>query len=133
MMEKTLVVIKPDAFSKGNIGNIISIYESGGLLIEKAIVLVPSEEILRRHYKAHSERPFFDSLIAFMSSGKVMALVITGESAVARVRGINGATDPANAEKGTIRNLYGSDVEANAVHGSEDVNAAKEEIGIWFE
>jgi nucleoside-diphosphate kinase len=133
MMEKTLVVIKPDAFSKGNIGNIISIYESVGLSIEKAKVLVPSEEMLSRHYKAHSEKPFFDSLIAFMSSGKVMALVITGESAVMRVREINGATDPANAEKGTIRNLYGSDVEANAVHGSEDVNAAKEEIGIWFE
>jgi nucleoside-diphosphate kinase len=133
MIEKTLVIIKPDAFSKGNIGKIISIYETGGLSVEKAKVLVPSEEMLRRHYKAHSEKPFFDSLIAFMSSGKVMALVISGESAVTRVRGMNGATNPANAEAGTIRNLYGTDLESNAVHGSEDTHAAKEEIDIWFE
>jgi nucleoside-diphosphate kinase len=133
MIEKTLVIIKPDAFSKGNIGRIISIYESGGLSVEKAKVLVPSKEMLRRHYREHTEKPFFDSLIASMSSGKVMALVISGEFAVTRVRGMNGATDPVNAEEGTIRNLYGTDVQANAVHGSEDVHAAKEEIGLWFE
>ncbi len=133
MIEKTLVLIKPDAFSKGNIGKIISIYEAGGLSIERAKVLIPSEEMLKQHYRAHAEKSFFDSLIEFMSSGKVMALVIIGESAVNRVREINGATNPANAEEGTIRNLYGRDIEANAVHGSEDANAAKEEIGIWFE
>ena len=131
-MEKTLVIIKPDAFTNGNVGEIISIYEAEGLILEKARVLVPSKEILQKHYKAHFGKSFFESLIAFMSSGKVMALVIAGEDAIRRVRNINGATNPADAKAGTIRKLYGRDIGANAVHGSENAAAAKEEIDIWF-
>src|SRR6056297_950400 len=133
MIEKTLVLIKPDAFAKGFVGNIISIYENSGLSFEKAKIVVPSKELLEMHYKAHKGKPFFNSLLDFMSSGKIMALVVSGDSAVQRVRNINGATNPDDAEKGTKRKIYGINIEKNAVHGSEDLTAAKEEIGLWFE
>ncbi len=133
MIEKTLVLIKPDAFSKGFVGNIISIYENSGLSVEKAKVVVPSKELLKKHYKDHKGKPFFDSLLNFMSGGKVMALVVSGDSAIERVRAINGATDPEDAADGTIRNLYGTNIEKNAVHGSENPIAAKEELSMWFE
>jgi len=133
MMEKTFVLIKPDAFAKGFIGNIISIYENSGLAVEKAKVVLPSKELLEMHYKAHKGKPFFNALLDFMSRGKVMALVLSGDSAVQRVRAINGATNPEEAEQGTIRKLYGTSIEKNAVHGSEDSIAAKAEISLWFE
>lgn len=132
MTEKTLVLIKPDAFSKGFVGNIISIYEKNGLSVENAKVLVPSKDLLEKHYKDHKGKPFFVSLLDFMSGGKVMALVISGDSAVERVRAINGATNPREAEDGTIRKLYGTSIGKNAVHGSEGPDAAKEEIRLWF-
>ncbi|HKL10474.1 MAG TPA: nucleoside-diphosphate kinase [Clostridia bacterium] len=133
MIEKTLVLIKPDAFSKGFVGNIISIYENSGLSVEKAKVVVPSKELLKKHYKDHKGKPFFDSLLNFMSGGKIMALVVSGDSAIERVRAINGATDPEDAADGTIRNLYGTNIEKNAVHGSKNPIAAKEELSMWFE
>lgn len=132
-MEKTLVIIKPDAFSKGLVGKIIARYEAEGLLVSDAKVLIPSKTLLARHYEAHEGKPFFGALLDFMGSGPVMALVLSGDEAVERVRRINGATDPAKAGQKTLRALYGTDIQLNAVHGSESPAEAEREIALWFD
>ena len=131
-MEKTLVIIKPDAFGRSLCGKILSFYEEDGLALSAARVLKPGRELLKAHYAAHTDKPFFDPLLAFMSEGPVLALVLERRDAVGRVRRLNGATDPAQAEAGTLRALYGTDIQHNAVHGSETPGEARREIALWF-
>jgi nucleoside-diphosphate kinase len=130
-MERTLVIIKPEAVIKKLVGKIISIYEDNRLEIIHAHRVLPTKEVLERHYEAHIEKDFFDSLLNFMSSSEVMVLVSEGEHVVDIVREINGSTNPAKAKPGTIRYMFGETIQENAVHGSESVEVAKKEIEIW--
>lgn len=131
-MERTLVLIKPDAVIKNIMGKIINIYEENKLCIEDIRIIFPTRGILEKHYEEHKGKPFFNKLISSMESKKVAAIILSGEKSVARVREINGATDPEKAALGTIRNLYDTNVTQNAVHGSANLNDAEREINIWF-
>ncbi|MBN2260264.1 MAG: nucleoside-diphosphate kinase [Clostridiales bacterium] len=131
-MEKTLVIIKPDAVKLNHIGEIISIYESNGLSISKMKMMKATEELLKKHYIEHIEKSFYPSLIEFMLSGKIVVLEVTGEKAVSKVRELNGVTDSRNAAIGTVRNLFGTDLQQNAVHGSATAGDSSKELEIWF-
>ncbi|MCT4634356.1 MAG: nucleoside-diphosphate kinase [Firmicutes bacterium] len=131
-MEKTLVLIKPDAVKKNAIGNIIAMYEKNDLVVEDMYITVADKAILDEHYAEHVEKGFYPELAEFMSSGRIVVLKVAGEGAVAKVRAINGATNPAEAEEGTIRKAFGTDIGENAVHGSADAADAERELKIWF-
>jgi nucleoside-diphosphate kinase len=130
-MEKTLVIIKPEAVMKKLVGKIFSMYEDNRLDIIHAHRCLPTREVLEKHYNAHHGRDFYDDLVAFMSSSEVIVLILEGENVVSIVREINGSTNPLKAKPGTIRYMYGETVQKNAVHGSESIQAAKDEIEIW--
>jgi nucleoside-diphosphate kinase len=132
-LERSLVLIKPDAVKNKNVGNIISIYEKHNFKIEQIKILIPDELLLSRHYEEHKGKDFYLELIEFMRSDRVVALVLTGENAVNEVRKINGSTNPYEAEEGTIRKAYGTGLTMNAVHASASVEEAEKEISIWFQ
>lgn len=131
-MEKTLVLIKPDAVKKNLIGEIISIYEKNGLSIEGLYKRRLDKDILAKHYEEHVNRDFYPSLISFMLEDEVVVLKVAGSNAVQLVRDINGATNPAKARACTIRYIYGENVQRNVVHGSADLESAQRELEIWF-
>lgn len=131
-MEKTLVLIKPDAVKKNVIGNIIAMYEEKNLVIEDMYITVAERATLDEHYAEHVEKGFYPELADFMSSGKIVVIKVAGEGAIAKVRQINGATNPEEAEEGTIRKAFGTDIGENAVHGSADASDAERELKIWF-
>jgi nucleoside-diphosphate kinase len=130
-MERTLVIIKPEAVIKKLVGRIISIYEDNHLQIIHSHRVLPTKEVLEKHYEAHIGKDFFDSLIEYMSSSEVVVLILEGENVVNIVREINGATNPQKAKPGSIRYMFGETIEANVVHGSETVERAANEIEIW--
>ena len=131
-MEKTLVLIKPDAFGKNHTGEILKIYEAAGLKIVAAKVMQMDKKIAAIHYAEHVEKPFYPDLVEFMTSAPLMALVLGGENAISKVREINGATNPAKAAEGTIRKLFAANVTKNAVHASDSAESAAREIKIFF-
>jgi nucleoside-diphosphate kinase len=131
-MERTLSIVKPDAVGKGKIGEVVSLLEAGGLRVAAAKLLMLAKEDARRFYAVHRERPFFESLTTFMSEGPALVMVLEGENAIARNREIMGATDPAKAAAGTIRAALGTNVERNAVHGSDSPETARGEISFFF-
>ena len=131
-MEKTLVLIKPDAFGKNHTGDILKRYEDEGLKIVAAKVMQMDKKIAAIHYVEHVEKSFYTDLVEFMTSAPLMALVLGGENAIERVRKINGATNPAKADEGTIRKLYAESVTKNAVHASDSAESAAREIKIFF-
>jgi nucleoside-diphosphate kinase len=131
-MEKSLVLIKPDAVERSLIGEIIAIYEKKGLNITALKMIKPTREIAQIHYAEHREKPFFGELVDFLTRGKVCALIIEGENVVKTVRKVNGATDPAEAELGTIRGRYALTKAENMVHASDSPESAEREIKIWF-
>ena len=131
-MEKTLVLIKPDAVRKKLIGTLIQIYEAHGLKLSDMYMTQPTRELLEDHYAEHKGQSFFEPLVEFMSSDAVVAIALEGENAVEVVREIHGATNPAKARPCTMRYLYGTNVQQNAVHGSATVADAKRELAIWF-
>ena len=131
-MEKTLVLIKPDAFGKNHTGEILKIYEAAGLKIVAAKVMRMDKKIAAIHYAEHVEKPFYPDLVEFMTSAPLMALVLGGENAISKVREINGATNPAKAAEGTIRKLFAESVTKNAVHASDSPESAAREIKIFF-
>jgi nucleoside-diphosphate kinase len=131
-MEQTLSIIKPDAVKKGVIGKIIDRFESNGLRIAAMKKLELSKKDAKSFYAVHSERPFFGELVAFMTSGPVVVMVLEGEDAVAKNRKLMGATNPKEAEKGTIRADFAESIDANAVHGSDSLENAKIEINFFF-
>jgi nucleoside-diphosphate kinase len=130
--QMTLSIIKPDAVSSHHIGEICSRFEKEGLTIVAAKVERLSRQRAELFYQAHKERPFFSSLTEYMSSGPVFVMVLEGDDAVAKNRQIMGATNPSLASSGTLRALYGKNVEKNAVHGSDSLKSAKEEISFFF-
>jgi nucleoside-diphosphate kinase len=131
-MERSLVLIKPDGVERRLIGEIIAIYERKGLNISALKMLKPSQEIAENHYIEHKDKPFFKELVAFLTRGKVCALIIEGDNVVKTVRKINGATDPAEAEAGSVRGLYALSKSENIVHASDSPESAEREIKIWF-
>lgn len=132
MMEKTLVIIKPDAVKKNLIGEIISRFEKQGLRVAALKKIKMTKEQAKGFYIVHKERPFYESLTDFMSEGPVVVMVIEGDDAIARVRKIMGATNPAQAEEGTIRKDFAENIERNAVHGSDSPQSAAYEIPYFF-
>ena len=131
-MERTLVLIKPDAVERRLTGEIISIYEKKGLHISALKITKPSKETAEEHYAEHTGKPFFDNLVSYITSGEVCALILEGNNVIAMVRKMNGATDPANAEAGTIRGQFAISMSENTVHASESMESAQREIKIWF-
>ncbi len=131
-MERTLSIIKPDAVAKNVIGKIYSRFEEGGLRIIAAKMLHLSQEQVQGFYAVHRERPFFQDLVNFMTSGPVVVQVLEGENAIAKNREIMGATDPQKAAPGTIRADFAETVEENAVHGSDGADTAATEIAFFF-
>ncbi|ASM40633.1 nucleoside-diphosphate kinase [Campylobacter sp. RM12327] len=131
-MQKTLSIIKPDAVKKGVIGKIIDRFESNGLRIAAAKKLKLSEEDAKNFYIVHKDRPFYSELVKFMTSGPVVVMVLEGENAVAKNRELMGATNPKEAQKGTIRADFADSIDANAVHGSDSLENAAIEISFFF-
>jgi len=131
-VERTLSIIKPDAVQKGVIGSVIRLLEQGGLKVVAARMLRLSRRQAEGFYAVHRERPFFGSLCEFMTSGPVVVMALEGENAIARNREIMGVTDSTKAAPGTIRNLYGTSIERNAVHGSDAPETARTEIAYFF-
>ena len=131
-IERTLTIIKPDAVAKNATGQIIARFEQAGLKVLAAKLVHLSAAQAGGFYIVHKERPFYRSLCAFMTQGPCMPMVLEGDNAIARLRDLMGATDPAKAAAGTIRKEFASSIEANAVHGSDSSASAAFEIGYFF-
>ena len=131
-LERTLTIVKPDAVAHGSTGQIIARFEQAGLKVLAAKLVHLSRAQAGGFYHVHKERPFYDSLCTFMTSGPCMPIVLQGEGAIARLRDLMGATDPAKAAAGTIRKDFATSIEANAVHGSDSPESAAFEIPYFF-
>lgn len=132
MIEQTLSIVKPDAVRKHAIGDILRRFERAGLRLAAARMMHLSPETAARFYVVHKDKGFYGSLTKFMSSGPILVSVLEGDNAIAKNREIMGATDPAKAAAGTIRRDFGTDVEQNAVHGSDAPDTARWEIAFFF-
>ena len=130
--ERTFSIIKPDATRRNLTGAITKVLEDSGLKVVASKRIKMSREQAEGFYGVHRERPFFNDLVTFMTSGPVVVQVLEGENAVARNREVMGATNPANADEGTIRKLFAESIEANSVHGSDSQENAKIEIDFFF-
>jgi len=131
-MERSLVLVKPDAVERGFSGAIIGRLESAGLTLVALKMLSMDQALAERHYAPHKEKPFFKELISFITSGPIVAAVFEGNDAISTIRAVMGATDPARAEPGSIRRDFGTNIERNAVHGSDSVNTAEHEVKLFF-
>lgn len=131
-IERTLSIIKPDGVEKGYIGRIISRFETSGLKPVAMRLAHLSQKEAEGFYAVHRERPFFKSLVAYMTSGPVLLMALEGEDAIARNREVMGATDPRKAARGTLRQEFGTDIERNTVHGSDAPETARTEIAYFF-
>jgi nucleoside-diphosphate kinase len=131
-LERTLSIIKPDAVKKNVIGQILARFEAAGLRVVAARMMFLSRAEAEGFYAVHRGRPFFNDLVAFMSSGPVLVQVLEGDNAIAKNRELMGATDPKKAAKGTIRADFADSIDANAVHGSDAADTAKTEIAYFF-
>ncbi|RLB74288.1 MAG: nucleoside-diphosphate kinase [Deltaproteobacteria bacterium] len=132
MKEKTLSIIKPDAVAKGAIGQIIDCFTENGLKIAALKMIHMSQREAEGFYAVHKERPFFGSLTEFMISGPAVVMVLCGENAIKKNRELMGATNPAEAAEGTLRKRFATDIEKNAVHGSDAPETARTEISYFF-
>ncbi|MFQ5735957.1 MAG: nucleoside-diphosphate kinase [Thermodesulfobacteriota bacterium] len=131
-MERTLSIIKPDGVRKNIIGEVIARFEKNGLTVSAIKMATLTKSEAEGFYAVHRERPFFGSLTEFMTSGPVVLMVLSGEGAIQKNRELMGATDPANAEPGTIRKDFADSIESNIVHGSDGPDTAAFEIGYFF-
>ena len=131
-MEKTLVLIKPDAYKKHHTGDIIKRYEDEGLTILAMRLMKMTKEVAAKHYEEHIGRPYYEELESFMTSGPIVAMVLAGKDVIRKVRDLNGKTDPKEAAPGTIRQLYAASKGENAVHASDNPESAAREIHIFF-
>ena len=132
MIEKTYTMIKPDGVRNGHIGEIVNRFERVGLTGERMELGMVTEELAKANYAEHEGKPFYDGLIAYITSGPVVKMVVSGENAVATVRKLMGATNPADAAPGTIRGDFGLTMDENVIHGSDSVASAEREIGVFF-
>ncbi|OGN90048.1 MAG: nucleoside-diphosphate kinase [Chloroflexi bacterium RBG_13_46_9] len=131
-MERSLVLVKPDATKRNLSGEIISRFEKAGLKIVGMKLLHMDKNLAKRHYAVHEGKPFFNSLVDYITSAPIVAVVFEGDNAVERIRKIMGSTDPAKADKGTVRADFGVDIQNNAVHGSDSPENAAKEIALFF-
>ncbi len=131
-MERTLILVKPDAFARGLSGEIIARFERKGLAIVALRHMTVDRELAERHYAEHSERPFFGELVEFITSGPIVAMVLEGSNAVKAARQTIGATDPLEAATGSIRGDFATEMGANMVHGSDSPESATREAGLFF-
>ena len=131
-MERTFVAIKPDGVQRGLIGDVISRLERRGLKLVAIRLMQVDEELASRHYAEHVDRPFFASLVSFITSGPIVAMIWEANNAVALARQTMGATNPGEASAGTIRGDFGVDIGRNIVHGSDSLESAEREIGLFF-
>ncbi len=131
-MEKTLVLVKPDGVKKRLCGEVLARFERKGLEIEAIKMVQVARDLAEEHYGEHKGKGFFEDLIAFITSGPVLAMVLSGENAIAVVRKLNGATNPVEAEPGTIRGDYALTIDENIVHASDAAETALREIKLWF-
>ncbi len=131
-LERTLTIIKPDAVRAGHVGDVVKMFEANGLRIAAARMATLTRREAEGFYAVHRTKPFFESLTAFMSSGPALVMVLEGENAIARLRKLMGATDPAKAAPGTVRKLYAQSIERNAIHGSDAPETAAFEIAYFF-
>jgi nucleoside-diphosphate kinase len=131
-VERTLILIKPDAVQRRLAGEILGRIEARGFTVRAGKLLVVGDDLARRHYAEHSEKPFFGELVSFITSGPTWALVVEGDGAIATMRKTIGATNPANAEPGTIRGDLAMSMPDNLVHGSDSPESAEREVALWF-
>ncbi len=129
---RTLILIKPDAFARGLTGEALARFERKGLVPVAMKLITATEEIANEHYAEHSEKPFFGELVEFITGGPLVAIVLEGVEAVTAARQLIGATNPVEAETGSIRGDFGTEVTFNLVHGSDSDESAARETGIWF-
>ena len=132
-MERTLVLLKPDTLQRNLVGPIISRLEQRGLTIIGLKLLQMDNALASKHYSAHADKPFFGPLVEFITSGPIVAIALQGKNSVAVVRNTMGSTNPVEANPGTIRGDFGIDIGRNLIHGSDSVESAQTELGIFFE
>ncbi|NGX30788.1 MAG: Nucleoside diphosphate kinase [Chlamydiae bacterium] len=130
--ERTLSIIKPDAVIANHIGEIITIFEENGLIVLGCKMLHLTKEQAEHFYAIHTGKPFFEEIVQFMSSGPVVVICLEGEDAIEKNRDLMGVTDPKQAKEGTIRQRFGTNIGVNAVHGSDALPTAKEEVSFFF-
>ena len=130
--ERSLVLVKPDGVARGLVGQVVSRLEAKGLRLVAAELRTLTREVAEEHYGEHRERPFFGSLVEFITGGPLLALVVEGPRAVEAFRALAGATDPVKAAPGTIRGDFALEVQSNIVHGSDSAESAAREIGLFF-
>ncbi len=131
-MERTFIMIKPDGVQRGLVGEIIKRFETKGFTLVGLKQLAVSRQLAESHYAVHKERPFFGSLVDFITSSPVVAMVWEGDGVVASARNIIGATNPLSAQPGTIRGDFGVSIGRNLIHGSDAIETAQNEIALWF-
>lgn len=131
-IEKTFTMIKPNGVADRHIGEIITRIERSGLTIERMEMLTITPELAAKHYAEHQGKPFYDGLIEFITSGPVVAMVVSGESAITKMRSLMGPTDPVKAAPGTIRGDFGLTTRQNVIHGSDSPESAAREINLFF-
>lgn len=132
-MERTLILLKPDCVHRRLIGNIIQRFEQKGLRLVALKLVQADEQLASQHYAVHQGKPFYDSLLSFLTSGPTVALVLEGREAITVARNLIGSTDGAKANPGTIRGDFGISVQNNLVHGSDSPESAQNEIALWFD
>jgi nucleoside-diphosphate kinase len=131
-VEQTLVLVKPDAMTRALAGEILGRLERRGLVVRAARLVRVDRELAERHYEEHREKPFFGELVEFITSGPTLALVVEGEGAIATMRKTIGATNPADADPGSIRGDLASSMPNNLIHGSDSPESAQREVALWF-
>ncbi len=131
-MDRTLILVKPDAFERGLTGEIVARFERKGLVIAAMKHMTVDRELAERHYAEHSERPFFGELVDFITGGPLVAMVLEGHEAVVAARQLIGATNPLESAPGSIRGDFGLEVQTNLVHGSDSPESAAREVGLFF-
>lgn len=132
MIEKTLVLIKPDAVERNLIGNILVEYERNGLKVLDMKLIHATKALAEQHYAEHKGKPFFNRLVSYLTRSPLVALILEGENVISRVRTLNGTTDPETSQDNTIRALYALSMSENAVHASDSKESADRERAIWF-
>jgi nucleoside-diphosphate kinase len=131
-LERTLILIKPDAMTRGLAGEILARFERRGLVVQEARLVRVDSDLAEQHYAEHSEKPFFGELVSFITSGPTLALALEGEGAIATARMTIGATNPAEATPGSIRGDFALAMPNNLVHGSDSPESAERELALWF-
>lgn len=132
MSERTLVLVKPDGVSRGLVGEVIGRIERKGLTLAALELRNVKRSVAEQHYAEHADKPFFESLLEFITSGPLVAAVVEGDNAIAAFRQLAGATNPVQAATGSIRGDFAVEVQFNIVHGSDSTESAKREIDLWF-